>query len=118
MKDNRRGFMKKGTARAAVTLAGMSSCTTNSSVAEKKNDGFLKDHSSLPSKEPCIKIAMQASPEPGENDIKWIRQMGIDQAVLWTNGEKSSYEYYFSRRQLFEAAGIKVFGFGNYDVHN
>ena len=44
--------------------------------------------------------------------------MGVDYVVLGTNAEKSSYEYYNSRRLLYEAAGIKVYGFGNRDVHN
>ncbi|HEC43712.1 MAG TPA: D-mannonate dehydratase [Bacteroides sp.] len=71
----------------------------------------------LPSK-PLMKIAYQSRPEPTEDEIRFIQQMGVDHVVLWTNAEKSSYEYYNSRRQMYQAAGIKVFGFGNIDVHN
>jgi mannonate dehydratase len=67
---------------------------------------------------PGLKIALQAKTEPEENDIKFIQQMGINQVVLWTDANKTSYEYYLSRRQLYEAAGINVFGFGNSSVHN
>jgi mannonate dehydratase len=44
--------------------------------------------------------------------------MGVEYVVLWTGGDKAGYEYYASRRQLFESAGLKVYGFGNSSVHN
>lgn len=72
----------------------------------------------LPEIEPGIKLAAQMSPEPSEDDLKFVKQMGVDYAVLWTDASKSSYDYYASRRKLFENAGIKVYGFGNRDVHN
>ena len=68
--------------------------------------------------QPGIKIAVQASPEPTTEDIQFIQQMGIDYVVLWTGADKASYEYYASRRKLYEDAGIKVYGFGDSDVHN
>lgn len=71
-----------------------------------------------PDIEPGIKIAMQASPEPTEEDLAFIKQMGIKYVVLWTNGDKASYEYYASRRELFESHGLIVYGFGNSAVHN
>ncbi len=67
---------------------------------------------------PGMKIAAQITPEPSEDDLKFLRQMGLDYVVLWTNGDKASYDYYASRRQLFEAAGLKVYGFGSWSVHN
>jgi mannonate dehydratase len=72
----------------------------------------------LPPLPPGLKIAMQANPEPSELDLQFIKQMGLEHVVLWTNGDKASYEYYHSRRQLFEAAGLKVYGFGSWAVHN
>ena len=68
--------------------------------------------------EPGIKIAAQVTPEPTEDDLRFIQQMGVKYVVLWTGAEKASYEYYASRRKLFEAAGLKVYGFGDLDVHN
>jgi mannonate dehydratase len=65
-----------------------------------------------------MKLAAQVTPEPTEDDLKLLRQMGVEYVVLWTGGDKASYEYYFSRRQLFEAAGLKIYGFGNSSVHN
>jgi mannonate dehydratase len=118
MKDNRRDFIKKSGAFAAITFAGFnhnmsdfSATFSTRDIPKSKSSGFL-------SAEPTMKIAYQAPAEPTENDIKFIQQMGIGYVVLWTNGEKAGYDYYNSRRKLYEAAGIKVFGFGSYSVHN
>lgn len=67
---------------------------------------------------PGLKIAMQASPEPTDQELAFIKQMGVEHVVLWTGGDKASYEYYASRRALFENAGLKVYGFGDTAVHN
>ena len=67
---------------------------------------------------PGMKIAAQVTPEPTSEDLDFICQMGVEYVVLWTNGDKASYEYYASRKELFESAGLKVYGFGNSSVHN
>ncbi len=72
----------------------------------------------FPEIEPGMKIAAQMSPEPSEEELQFVRQMGVEYAVLWTDASKASYEYFVSRRKLFEAHGIKIYGFGNRDVHN
>ncbi len=68
--------------------------------------------------QPGAKIAAQITPEPTQDDLNFIRQMGVEYVVLWTGADKASYEYYASRRKLFEAAGLNVYGFGDFDVHN
>jgi mannonate dehydratase len=68
--------------------------------------------------EPGIKVAAQISPEPTEEDLQFVRQMGVEYVVLWTDGEHANYDYFMSRRELFENAGLKIYGFGNSDVHN
>lgn len=65
-----------------------------------------------------MKIAAQVTPEPSDEDLRFLKQMGVEYVVLWTDARKSSYEYYASRRKLFEEAGLKVYGFGNSSVHN
>lgn len=67
---------------------------------------------------PGMKVAFQSTPEPSEEDLQFIQQMGVEYVVLWTSGDKASYEYYASRRALFEKAGLKVYGFGSSSVHN
>ena len=64
------------------------------------------------------KIAAQVTPEPSEEDLAFVKQMGVDHVVLWSPADKASYEYYASRRALFEAAGLHVYGMGNTGVHN
>lgn len=68
--------------------------------------------------EPGIKVAAQISPEATDEDLQLVKQMGVDYVVLWTDETKSSYEYYADRRRHFENHGLKVYGFGNRDVHN
>ena len=68
--------------------------------------------------EPGIKVTAQMSPEPTQEDLEFVRAMGVTHAVLWTGEDKSSAEYYASRKKLFGDAGISVYGFGNGDVHN
>jgi len=67
---------------------------------------------------PGMKIAAQVTPEPTQEDLDFICQMGVEYVVLWTGGDKASYDYYASRKELFESAGLKVYGFGNSSVHN
>lgn len=68
--------------------------------------------------EPGMKIAAQVTPEPSEEELAFIQQMGVEYVVLWTNAEKASLEYYSSRKALFAQYGLKVHGFGNGSVHN
>ena len=51
-------------------------------------------------------------------DLRFVRQMGVEHVVLWTDSSKSSAEYYASRKALFAEHGLSVYGFGNRDVHN
>lgn len=63
-------------------------------------------------------LALQMSPEPTPEDLQFAQQLGVQYAVLWTDGAHAGYDYYASRRELFEQAGLKIYGFGNLDVHN
>ncbi len=118
MKNNRREFIKKGTTLAALSVAGIGFRDSGFNTIAENIDIQSVERSKIPLVEPYMKIAYQGSPEPAENDLKFIQQVGVDQVVLWTNAQKSSYEYYVSRRKLYGDAGINVFGFGNFDVHN
>jgi mannonate dehydratase len=71
-----------------------------------------------PDIEPGIKIAAQITPEPSEDDLAFIKQMGVDYVVLWTDGAHASYDYYASRREHFADHGLTVYGFGSSSVHN
>lgn len=107
--DRRNAVKILGLSSAALVTAGIGSSSCAQTDSDKSPEKATKS---------AMKIALQASSEPGEDDLKFIQQLGIDQVVLWTGAEKSSAGYYSSRRQIYEAAGINVFGFGNRDVHN
>jgi mannonate dehydratase len=118
MKNDRREFIKKGTTLAALSVVGVGSGGASTlGISDQK--AFTKvEKSRVKAVEPCMKIALQSSPEPSETDIKFIQQLGVDQVVLWTDASKSSAEYYASRKKLYADAGINVYGFGNSSVHN
>lgn len=67
---------------------------------------------------PGIKLAAQMSCEASEEELRFVRQMGIDYAVLWTDASKAGYEFYAECRKRFANAGLTVYAFGNVDVHN
>ncbi len=57
---------------------------------------------------PGIKIAAQIAPEPTEQDVRFIRQMGVDHVVLWTDASKSSAEYKLLREALGQLLTLEV----------
>lgn len=67
---------------------------------------------------PGTQIALQMPAEPTPEEFAFARQLGVENVVLWTDGTKAGYEFYASRRALFEQHGLKIYGFGNWDVHN
>jgi len=64
-----------------------------------------------------LRIAMQAEPDPTDEDLAFIQQMGVDQVVIWVDGDKACYDYYVAQREAFGAAGIGVFALGNRAIH-
>ena len=67
---------------------------------------------------PGLKIAAQMSPEATEEDFAFVKQMGLDYAVLWTGGDKAGAGYYAAAKKRFAGHGLTVYGFGNRAVHN
>ncbi|MBT3266620.1 TIM barrel protein [Candidatus Poribacteria bacterium] len=67
---------------------------------------------------PGIKVAAQVRPEASDADLQLVARMGVAHAVLWTGAENANYEYYASRRERFEKAGVSIYGFGSSSVHN
>ncbi|TAK25006.1 MAG: D-mannonate dehydratase [Chloroflexota bacterium] len=67
---------------------------------------------------PGIKVTAQISPEAKDEDLAFIRQMGVEHVVLWTDASKSSAAYYIERKARFAKNDLSVYGFGNRDVHN
>ena len=82
MKDNRRGFIKKGTALAAVTLAGMSSCSGGAEKPKEESTSEIKPETIQwpitfgPDKP---KICMFSSLDRGY--MRKIKQLGVDNVL-------------------------------------
>jgi mannonate dehydratase len=118
MKNNRRDFIKKSSALTALSLTGIGTAgTAMIGCTDSVETPFKRVEKTAPVKS-GMKIALQARPEPTEEDIAFIQQLGLDQVVLWTNGSKAGAEYFASRKKIYGDAGINVFGFGNSKVHN
>jgi mannonate dehydratase len=116
MNSNRRDFIRKNVSLAALSLAGINAAA-KSYPGNEANTSETLPGAGAPKKS-RIKIAIQASPEPTDDNLAFYRQMGLSHAVLWTNESKASAEYYSSRKKLFADHGIEVYGFGNTSVHN
>ncbi len=114
MKDSRREFIKKGGALAALSLSGINPGRNITGGLEKEFQAPVSgaDPGSY------MKVALQAPSEPDEVALSFIRQMGIDHVVLNTDGAHAGYEYYHSRKVIYENAGIEVYAFGDSSVHN
>ena len=67
---------------------------------------------------PGLKVAAQMPPEPSDEAMAFVRQMGVEYAVTWVDPAKASPEYYRSRRAHFARGGIQLYGLGNGSVHN
>lgn len=121
MKENRREFIKKSTALTALSLAGVGIAGTTMMGCSDSNEVPFKRVERTSPTESDMKIAVQAKPEPTEEDIQYIQQMGFDQVVMWTRGldpSKASAEYFARQKKLYGDAGINVFTIGNMSVHN
>ena len=55
-------------------------------------------------------IALQMSAEPSAEDLQFAQQLGVQYVVLWTDGAHAGYDYYASRRAIFEQAGLTIYG--------
>lgn len=65
-----------------------------------------------------IKLAAQLSSDPSEEDLTFVKQLGVGFVSIWTGGKEATYENYKRLREKVENAGLNVWNIGNYDVHN
>ena len=65
-----------------------------------------------------IKIAAQVSPNPSEEDIAFIKEMGLDYVTLFAGKEEANYDFFMKQREIFETNDLKIYGFGNSNIHN
>ena len=53
----------------------------------------MPDAHPLDTIEPNIKVTAQISPEPTDDDLAFVKQMGVEYVVAWTDAAHASYEY-------------------------
>ena len=67
---------------------------------------------------PGIKIAVQLSSDPGDEDLQFVEQLGAEYVTIWVHANEATSENFVRLREKVEAAGLKVWNIGNLDVHN
>ena len=72
----------------------------------------------LPKWPPGIKLSVQVSGEPSDEELQFVRQLGVEYVNIPGGGPKATYENFLRLRQKVEAAGLKVWNIGNSSVHN
>jgi mannonate dehydratase len=72
----------------------------------------------VPQWPPGIKLSIQIPTEPGDDDLRFVRQLGVEYVNIWTGGERATLETFLRLKQKVESAGLKVWNIGNLNVHN
>ena len=67
---------------------------------------------------PGIKISVQVSGDPSDEELTFVKQMGVEYVNIWTNGPTATYENFVRLRKTVESAGVKIWNIGNIGVHN
>ena len=67
--------------------------TTIETLVPRQSTPNRRMHMSLMPVPPGMKVAAQVSPEADSEELQFVRQMGIDWAVCWTDGAHAGYDY-------------------------
>jgi len=58
------------------------------------------------------------STNPGDEDLLFARQLGVEYVSLPSGGDQATLENFLRWKERIEAAGLKVWNIGNSNVHN
>jgi len=67
---------------------------------------------------PGIKLSVQVSTDPGDDELQFVRQLGVGYVNIPTRGPTATYENFTRLKAKVEGAGLKVWNIGNSSVHN
>jgi mannonate dehydratase len=67
---------------------------------------------------PGLKLSVQVPTDPSEEDLKFVKQLGVDYVNIPTGGANATLDNFVRLRQKVEAAGLRVWNIGNSNVHN
>ncbi len=116
MSDNRRDFIKKSVALAALTATGLGSAAANKIDPELKER--LEALAQQRQNKSTMRVIMQPNARETADTMKFYRQMGIEDVTCWVNAPQNNPEYYIGTKKHFADAGINVYCMGNGSVHN
>src|SRR5215510_6223274 len=100
----RRAFNKMALAGAMGGPALLSSAVASSAEVHKNAPG--------------IKICVQSPANPTDDDLLFIKQLGVEYASVASTPELRTAEGFLQIKQRYAAAGLKVTNIGNTKVHN
>jgi mannonate dehydratase len=72
----------------------------------------------LPPLTPGIKISMQVSEQVTDDELAWVKQMGVDYLNVQTGKGRATLENFLAIKKRVEAAGLKVWNISNSDNRN
>src|SRR5262245_25469248 len=72
----------------------------------------------VPKIAPGIKLCVQSSATPTDDDLLFIKQLGVEYVSVASTPELRTAEGFLQIKQRYAAAGIKVWNIGNSSVHN
>lgn len=81
-------------------------------LSSRRSAGARKENTSN------VKLAAMNGHDTSEEHLSFVKQLGLDYVVVWTSGERTTYENLLKLRQTIEAAGLKVANVGNGSTHN
>jgi mannonate dehydratase len=96
----RREFAKAG----AAAVAGAGLPTSFAAAAGSTGQG--------------IRISVQVGGNPSDDDLQFVRQLGVDYVNLNTGGADATLDNFVRLKKRVETAGLKVWNIGNSNVHN
>ena len=67
---------------------------------------------------PGIKLSLQVPTDPGDDDLRFAQQLGVEYVNIPSGGDRSTLESFTRWKARVEAAGLKVWNIGNSNVHN
>lgn len=67
---------------------------------------------------PGIKISMQVGENVSDEDLTWIRQMGVEYLNVQTGNGRATLENFLAIKKRVEAAGLRVWNISNNDNRN
>ena len=100
----RRAFSKTALAGALGGPALFSAATTSAAEAHKNAPG--------------IKICVQSPAVPNDDDLLFLKQLGVGYVSVGSTPELRTAEGFLQITKRYAAAGITVWNIGNTDVHN